>query len=35
MAHTTPAGVLARCGEEQDLIAEWNPALNVQHRTTG
>jgi hypothetical protein len=35
LAHTTPAGEQVRCAEEQDLIALWNPPLNVQHRTTG
>jgi hypothetical protein len=35
MAHTTPAGDVARCAEERDLIQQWNPPLNVQHRTTG
>jgi hypothetical protein len=35
MAHTTPAGDAARVAEEKDLIQQWNPPLNVQHRTTG
>lgn len=35
MSHTTPAGEKARCAEEADLIAFWNPPLNTQHRTTG
>ena len=35
MTHTTPAGEQARLAEERDLIARWNPVLNVQHRTTG
>lgn len=35
VSHTTPAGERARLLEEQDLIAHWNPALNVHHRTTG
>jgi hypothetical protein len=30
--HTTPAGEQARVAEEQDLIQQWNPPLNVQHR---
>lgn len=33
MAHTTPAGEQARLDEERDLIAQWNPSLNTQHRT--
>lgn len=33
MAHTTPAGASSRLAEEADLIARWNPPLNVQHRT--
>jgi hypothetical protein len=32
MAHTTPSGEQARLDEERDLIAQWNPPLNVQHR---
>ncbi len=32
MAHTTPAGEQARLDEERDLIQQWNPPLNVQHR---
>jgi len=35
MAHATPAGEQARLAEEADLIAFWNPPLNVQGRTTG
>ena len=35
MAHATQVGERARCDEERDLIQQWNPALNVQHRTTG
>jgi hypothetical protein len=35
VTHTTPAGELARLAEERDLIAKWNPPLNVHHRTTG
>ncbi|WP_316226226.1 hypothetical protein [Bradyrhizobium sp. SZCCHNS3052] len=35
VTHTTPAGEAARLSEEKDLIAKWNPPLNVQHRTTG
>jgi hypothetical protein len=33
MTHTTPAGEYVRLAEEGDLIARWNPPLNVQHRT--
>jgi hypothetical protein len=32
MAHTTPDGEQARLVEERDLIQQWNPPLNVQHR---
>jgi hypothetical protein len=32
MAHTTPAGEKARKDEEKDLIAYWNPVLNIQHK---
>jgi hypothetical protein len=32
MGHTTPAGEKARLAEEQDLIQQWNPILNVHHR---
>lgn len=35
MTHTAPDGELARFAEERDLIAQWNPPLNVQHRTAG
>lgn len=35
VTHTTPAGASARLAEERDLIAKWNPPLNVHHRTTG
>jgi hypothetical protein len=35
MTHTTPAGEAARIAEERDLIQQWNPPLNVHHRTTG
>ena len=35
MGHTTPAGETARMAEERDLIARWNPPLNVHHRTVG
>jgi hypothetical protein len=35
VAHTTPAGEQVRLSEEQDLIAKWNPVLNVHHRTMG
>jgi hypothetical protein len=35
VTHTAPGGELARLAEERDLIAKWNPPLNVQHRTTG
>lgn len=30
--HSAPAGYLARAYEEQDLIAQWQPVLNIQHR---
>ncbi len=32
MGHTTPAGEQIRLAEERDLIEDWNPPLNVQHR---
>jgi len=32
MAHSTQGGLEARCDEERDLIARWNPPMNVQHR---
>lgn len=32
MAHTTQGGELVRCAEEQDLIEQWDPPLNTQHR---
>jgi len=32
MAHLTPGGQQVRCDEERDLIQQWNPACNVQHR---
>jgi hypothetical protein len=35
VTHSTPAGELPRLAEERDLIAKWNPPLNVHHRTTG
>lgn len=35
LAHTTPGGERARLAEERDLIARYNPRLNVQHRTLG
>ena len=35
MTHTTPAGPQVRLDEERDLIQQWNPALNVQHRSAG
>ena len=35
MTHTTPVGAHARYDEEADLIARWNPPMNVHHRTTG
>jgi hypothetical protein len=35
VAHSTQGGEKARLIEERDLIAKWNPPLNVQHRTTG
>ena len=31
-AHTQ-AGDLIRCAEERALIQQWNPPLNIQHRT--
>jgi hypothetical protein len=34
MAHATP-NALVRYTEERDLIAYWNPPMNVQHRTAG
>jgi hypothetical protein len=34
MGHTTP-NEASRVAEEQDLIAYWNPPLNVHYRTTG
>jgi hypothetical protein len=35
MSHTTPSGATVREAEERDLIQQWNPPLNVHHRTTG
>jgi hypothetical protein len=35
MAHITPAGEEARLAEERELIAHWNPPLNMQHRSVG
>lgn len=35
VAHSTQGGEAARLAEERDLIAKWNPPLNVHHRTTG
>ena len=35
MSHTTPAGASAREAEERDLIQQWNPPLNVHHRSVG
>jgi hypothetical protein len=35
MSHTTPAGETVQIAEEKDLIQQWNPPLNVHHRTTG
>jgi hypothetical protein len=32
MAHSTQGGEVARLDEERDLIARWQPVLNVQHR---
>lgn len=32
MGHTTPAGEQARLDEERDLIQQWNPPMNIQHR---
>lgn len=35
VAKTTPGGEKVRCDEERDLIAQWNPPLNVHHRNVG
>lgn len=35
VAHSTQGGEAFRLAEERDLIAKWNPPLNVHHRTTG
>lgn len=32
MSHTTPGGEKVRCDEEIDLIQQWRPPLNTQHR---
>lgn len=32
MAHTTLGGEQARLDEERDLIQQWQPPMNVQHR---
>ncbi|MBI4275946.1 MAG: hypothetical protein HY659_14725 [Rhizobiales bacterium] len=32
MAHTTQGGEQVRLAEERDLIQQWKPPLNVQHR---
>ena len=32
MAHSTPGGEMNRRSEERDLIARWQPPLNVQYR---
>ena len=32
MAHTTPAGEQASADEERNLIARWQPPLNVHHK---
>lgn len=32
MAHTTQGGEAVRCAEEIDLIQQWHPPLNTQHR---
>lgn len=32
MGHTSPVGVVARLAEERDLIQQWHPLLNTQHR---
>ena len=32
MAHTTPAGEQGSADEERNLIAKWQPPLNVQHK---
>jgi len=34
-AHTSTGTEQSRLNEEQDLIARWNPPLNVHHRTVG
>lgn len=33
LAHANHSGEQGRCAEERDLIAYWNPPLNVQHRS--
>jgi hypothetical protein len=35
VAHSTQGGETVRLAEERDLIAKYNPPLNVHHRTTG
>lgn len=35
LTHTTPAGEQARLAEERDLIQQWDPPLNTQHRKVG
>lgn len=35
VAHATQGAESVRLSEERDLIAKWNPPLNVHHRTTG
>lgn len=32
MGHATQGGVLMRRAEEQDLIARWQPPLNIEYR---
>jgi hypothetical protein len=32
MAHSTLGGEYVRCDEECDLIEQWHPPMNVQHR---
>jgi len=35
LAHVNYGGEFARRAEERDLIARYNPVLNVKHRTYG
>jgi hypothetical protein len=32
MAHSTQGGEAVRCAEEVDLMRQWQPLLNTQHR---